>query len=276
MRRSSNRPALAAAKPRARAHRARDHRRRQRDDDRGLQRVSRSRGAASRSTTSAAASPRSPICAACRAHDQDRRLVHRADRPNRADETIIKAIIDLCHGLGKRVVGEGVETEAPARLPRGAGLRRGAGLPVLPLRCRRARPRITWRGRGCARRDAARTQPTLVTAGSALSGRLEVAGVAPGRVPFLLEDVGDPAALLEEPVRHLEDAEHQAAVGRPGLVAAAGRPPDEVAGGAIAVVVGEHALEHEALLGQRVLVVGQPGARRHPDQRGDRAGLPCR
>jgi hypothetical protein len=58
----------------------------------------------------------------------------------------------------------------------------------------------------------------------------------------------------------------------PGLMAAAGRPPDEVAGRAAAVIVGKRAFDHVALLAKRMLVIGQPGAGRHPDQRGHGSG----
>jgi EAL domain-containing protein (putative c-di-GMP-specific phosphodiesterase class I) len=89
---------------------------------------------------------------------------------NRADETIIRAIIDLCHGLGKRVVGEGVETGRQLAFLAAHGCDEVQGflfcrpLPASETEDYLARPWLR-----AARRGG--TQPTLVTAGSALSGR---------------------------------------------------------------------------------------------------------
>ena len=50
--------------------------------------------------------------------------------------------------------------------------------------------------------------------------------MAPGKVPVLAGRVGDAAVALEELVGHLEDREHQPALGTPGHVPAAGLAPD--------------------------------------------------
>src|SRR5262249_34942762 len=54
-------------------------------------------------------------------------------------------------------------------------------------------------------------------------------GVAPDAVPVLAGGVGDAAVGLEELVGHLEDGEHQSALGTPGDVAAARLAPHELA-----------------------------------------------
>ncbi len=51
---------------------------------------------------------------------------------SRRDAAIVQAIVGLAHGLGLRVVGEGVESEAQADAPEGPGLRRGPGILFQP------------------------------------------------------------------------------------------------------------------------------------------------
>src|SRR3954470_16618512 len=85
---------------------------------------------------------------------------------------------------------------------------------------------------------------------------------APGLFPVVAELVGLAAVGLGELVRDLEDGEHQAAFGtRPGLVLAAGRAPDELAGLAFALAADEAAFEHIGLLDQHVLGVRPVRAR---------------
>src|SRR4051812_31162461 len=77
--------------------------------------------------------------------------------------------------------------------------------------------------------------------------------VAPLLSPFVADQVDDLAVLLEELVGHLEDGDHQPALGRPGRVAAAGRAVDEFARADLQAVlrslaVDETAFEHVGLL----------------------------
>src|SRR5581483_8008541 len=61
------------------------------------------------------------------------------------------------------------------------------------------------------------------------SARSAFAGVTPSLVPELAGRIGNAAVLLEELVRHLEDAEQDAALRRPGRMPAVGLAPDELA-----------------------------------------------
>src|SRR5258705_2705053 len=54
--------------------------------------------------------------------------------------------------------------------------------------------------------------------------------MSPGLVPILARGIDDAAVGFEELVGDLEDCEHQAALGTPGDMAAAGLAPDEFAG----------------------------------------------
>ena len=57
---------------------------------------------------------------------------------NPQSAAIVRAVIDLGHGLEMSIVAEGVETQEQLSLPRGRGLRRGAGLSARQARCRSA------------------------------------------------------------------------------------------------------------------------------------------
>src|SRR6266508_2360996 len=59
---------------------------------------------------------------------------------------------------------------------------------------------------------------------------------------------------LQELVGPFEDAQHDTAVGRPGLMHRARPPPDEIPGGARAILVHQRAFEHIALLDPHVPV----------------------
>src|SRR6185503_1150917 len=61
------------------------------------------------------------------------------------------------------------------------------------------------------------------------SGRSALAGVAPDLIPQLAGGIGHASVGLIELVRHLEDRQHQPALGAPGDVAAARLTPDEFA-----------------------------------------------
>ena len=87
----------------------------------------------------------------------------------------------------------------------------------------------------------------------------------------------DAAVGFEELVGDLEDCEHQAALGTPGDMAAAGLAPDEFAGLAFdalcgAFLVDQRALEHIGLFDIDMLMVGQHRARRKAHQGGHQAG----
>src|SRR3954471_13028811 len=102
----------------------------------------------------------------------------------------------------------------------------------------------------------------------ARSGR----GSAPGLLPVAAEEIGDAAFGREELVGCLEDGEEQAALRAcPGLMAAARRTPDELAGAAFAFGTDERAFEHVGLLDLHVLVIGEVRARRHAHQGGEQS-----
>src|SRR5258708_2382418 len=95
---------------------------------------------------------------------------------------------------------------------------------------------------------------------SVVGGCSALAGVPPGRVPILARCIDDATVGLEELVRHLEDREHQPALGTPCDMAAALLPPDEFTGLAFdalcrPLLVDERTFQHVGLLDIDMLVV---------------------
>ena len=82
---------------------------------------------------------------------------------NPQSAAIVRAVIDLGHGLDMSIVAEGVETAGAARLPRRRGLRRGAGLFCSASRCRSASMR-RWSAARAAMPWSLRARPASLSA----------------------------------------------------------------------------------------------------------------
>src|SRR5262249_6843132 len=92
--------------------------------------------------------------------------------------------------------------------------------------------------------------------------------------PFLLRPVlGEELLAAGQAVWLKKEAEDDGAVGRHRLVPVAGRPPDELAWSARALVILEGALEHECLLQRGVLVQRHDRARIELEQRRGHAAV---
>ena len=140
---ATHRGAPAPPPDRARAPHRRGHRERRdgrsRPRRRGAARAAATAESACRSTTSAPATPRSPISRAC---PQTRSRSTNPSSPSICEderaEAIVRSTIDLARHLDLHVVAEGIETAGGVRPPRRAGLRHRAGLLHLAsAHCRR-------------------------------------------------------------------------------------------------------------------------------------------
>ena len=97
--------------------------------------------------------------------------------------------------------------------------------------------------------------------------RTQLRNAEPALSVPLIEEIQLPTVFLKKSIGHLEHAKQQCAFGAgPGVVAAAGRAPDEVARSTAALSAFEAAFENPCLLNLDMFMVRQSCSGRHLQQ----------